>query len=342
MSAKKAKKSLRRIVSDFFSFSLIGVMLFLIGCQIVMFRSQTYQEFGVPSIFGYSLMQVATNSMEGNKSDSLPVHTGVVMERVALSEVAPGDVITFQSDQVQNGLGQGVVVSHRVFEVMQGPATPGGEGAFAAKQDEEYSLDGGNSWQTSDGAVHYADATISIRFRLAASPSTSVVSHAFPAYSSTAPGSFAFYTCGDNLAATTCGVGGCPSTYRDSVSQEHFIGKIVAHSNTLGWLLGVVMSQVFIPIACLVPLLLIVISSGVDLLKANQKEAYGENREILLAANKAGIDLCDERAYLLFSEKERFKIQVRSEIEKTKAEEKKQLQKSMKKKGKAGRMEDVS
>jgi len=342
MKAVKGKKSVGKIFSDVFSYLLVAVMLFLIGCQIVMFRSDTYQKFGVPSIFGYSLMQVATDSMVGDASDSLPVHTGAIMKQVSLTDVAPHDVITFRSEQVKNGLGEGVVVSHRVFEVMRAPTKEGGEASFAAKNDEEYSIDGGSTWVLSDGSTQYASATITIRFRLVNDRDNSVVSHAFPNYSSDTPGFFNFYTCGDNLEAETCGEGGCPDTYRDVVKQSNFIGKIVAHNDALGWLLGVVMSTWFIPIACLVPLFLIVTFSGIDLIKAGKKEKDDEDREVLLAANKAGVDLNDERAFYLFSEKERFKIQVREEIEKTKAEQKKQLLKEMKKKGNAGKMEDVS
>jgi hypothetical protein len=339
MSETKGKKTIGKIISDIFTGILCALMLFLIGCQVVMFRSSTYQEFGVPSIFGYSFMQVVTNSMVGSESDSLDVGTGVVMKQVSLSEISPRDIITFKNSDLSTAVGENVIVSHRVHEVFRAPLSQGADFTFAAMVGEEYSIDGGTNWTAADGKVLSFAPTITIKTRIIESRDTSVRTFATPVYSTDGAGSYVFYTCGDNLNATTCGDSGCAPTYRDTVKQADYIGKIVSHSGVLGWALGVVMSTWFIPVACLIPLALIVTFSGIDMVKAGKKEQYEEDREILLAANKAGVDPNDERAYLLFAEKERFKIQVREEMEKTKAEQKKQLLKEMKKKGNADKME---
>jgi hypothetical protein len=343
--AATKKKSVGKIISDLFTGLLCAFMLFLIGCQIVMFRSASYQEFGVPSIFGYSFMQVATDSMArdsvaGDLADSLPVHTGAVMKQVAYSDIAPHDIITFKSVDLSSETNGTVIVSHRVREVFKTPSAQGGDFAFAGMVGEEYSIDGGTSWSACDGASHSFSSSVTIKTRRSDYPGTSERTFATPSYSSDAAGTYIYYTCGDNLNAETCGEGGCAPTYREAVKQANCLGKIVSHSAVLGWALGVVMAQWFIPVACLIPLALIVTFSGIDLVKAGKKERFDEDREVLLAANKAGVDPNDERAYLLFAEKERFKLQVREEMEKTKAAQKKQLLKEMKKKGDKDKMEE--
>jgi hypothetical protein len=311
-----------------------GFIVFLVICQVVMVRSSTYQTYGVPSLFGYSFMEVATDSMVGDASDSLKVGTGAIMKQVSVSEVKTSDVITFKSDYLTSKAGQTIIVSHRVQEILLTPSSEGGQGGFAAKIGEEYSLDGGNSWVTSDGAMIRAKGGLSIRTRLASDPDETLLTYTIPNYSSSAISTYTFYTCGDNLNAETCGTGGCAPTYRDKVTQSNYIGKIVGHNDFLGGLLSVAMSTWFVPVCCLVPLLLIVTFSAIDLVKEGRGEQKEEDRQILLAANKAGVDLADERSFLLFSEKQRYKIQVREEMEKTKAEQKKRILKDMKKKGK--------
>jgi hypothetical protein len=281
MNAEKAKKSPRKIISNTISWVLGGLILLLVVFQIIMVRSSSYVNYGVPSLFGYSFMSVATDSMVGTASDSK-----------------------------ENGYG-----------------------GVAAKVGEEYSLDGGNTWVTSDGKLVSALGGTAVRIRLISSPDDSMVSYNIPTYNSESVGAYTFYACGDNLNAETCGTNGCARTYRDKVTQSNYIGKIVSHNDALGWLLGVAMSTWFVPVCCLVPLAIIVTFSAIDLVKEGRGEQAEEERQILLAANKAGVDPNDERAYLLFSEKQRYKLQVREQLEKAKEEERKRILREMKKKG---------
>jgi signal peptidase I len=169
-----------------------------------------------------------------------------------------------------------------------------------------------------------------------------VVSHRVMSIETASDGSFVFYTRGDNLQAQTCkgySSGSCSEDTRDIVPEKFYIGKIVYHNNTLGGFLSTAQQPWFIPVCCLAPLLIIAISSLRDLIKAEKAEQYSVDREILLGLNAAGIDFNDERAVYLFSEKQRYKIEMRESLEKEKENEKKRLLKEMKKKGKTDKME---
>jgi len=180
----------------------------------------------------------------------------------------------------------------------------------------------------------------SVSLTQAAGGQQMVVSHRVMEIGKDTDGSYIFYTRGDNLNAETCPNHVCADTYRDTVPEKYYLGKIVYHSNTLGGFLSLAQSMWFIPVCCLLPLLLIVISSLVDLLKAIHSEQSDIDRQVLLGANKAGIDFNDEKAMYLFSEKERYKIELRETMEKQKEEEKKKLMKEMKKQTKKSKMEE--
>jgi len=332
----KAKKPTHKVVSNIVSGVLGGLILLLIVFQVLMVRSSTYTEFGVPSLFGTSFMQVATDSMEGDLPDSLKTYTGVIMKQTPSKDIKTDDVITFKSAYLSRYAGYTVVVSHRVKEIVLTPSEVGGMGGIAINKAEEYSLDSGTTWATATGEMMPLAAGKGVKIRLIEHPDDSVLYYTIPNYSSSVAGEYIFYACGDNLKAETCKLqasGVCSYNYRDEVEPENYIGKIIAHNDALGAILGVAMSTWFVPVACLVPLLLIVTFSAIDLVKDGKKEQFEEERQILLAANKAGVNPNDERAYYLFSEKQRYKIQVRSEMEKTKAEQKKRILKEMKKKG---------
>jgi signal peptidase I len=241
-------------------------IVFLLGCQVGMVVSAN-KDYGVPSLFGYSFMRVATDSMEGEADDSLNTGTGVVISKVAASSIAPGDVITFYSTSL------GATVTHRVHEV-----------------------------------AHDADGLV-------------------------------FYTIGDNAHALTCPLRNTPEgcTYpgsRDTVLEKYYIGKVVGHSDAFGGFLQVVLSTWFVPVAVLLPLAVIIGISGYDLYKEGKAEERQEDAEVAEELRKAGVDPKDEKAVLLYEEKARYKIEVRKELEKAKAEEKERLRKEMAKGGK--------
>ena len=84
------RKWLSRLITGF----LLLLVLFFGYCQVSMLVSMK-KNFGVPSVFGYSFLYVATDSMVGDKPDSLPVGSGIIIEDVPPEEIEVGDVITF-------------------------------------------------------------------------------------------------------------------------------------------------------------------------------------------------------------------------------------------------------
>jgi hypothetical protein len=307
-------------------------ILFLLGCQVSMLLSER-KNYGVPSLFGKSFMTVLTDSMKNdeNESESMPIGCGIIMEKIAADNVQPSDVITFYSPTLSDQYGINGIVSHRVLEVVQAPTSADGKGIFAVAPILEYSLDSGTSWSASDGKKISLEAGKAFSVRRLSSPKDSVVSHTIPSYSAANPGAFSFYTCGDNLHAQTCPSGGCSQDYRDpEVKEEYYIGKVTYHSIALGKSLQIVQSDWFIPVTVLVPLTAIAVLSAIDLVKQAKKEKKEEEEKIQAAIVRAGIDPKDEKAVLLFTEKERYRLEMREELEKTKAEEKKRLEKEMK------------
>ncbi len=67
---------------------------FLLSVQLQMIITQAYNH-GVPRAYGFSLLYVASNSMEGDKEDSLSVGTGILVQKVDPAGLAKGDIVTF-------------------------------------------------------------------------------------------------------------------------------------------------------------------------------------------------------------------------------------------------------
>lgn len=85
---------MRKWISGIATGFLSLLVLFFAYCQISMLISMK-NNHGVPSVFGYSFLYVATDSMVGDRPDSLPVGSGIIIEDVPPEEVEIGDVITF-------------------------------------------------------------------------------------------------------------------------------------------------------------------------------------------------------------------------------------------------------
>ena len=85
---------MRKWVSYTINGLLIALVAFFAYCQISMVASMG-SNYGVPSVFGYSFLYVATDSMEGDLPDSLPVGSGIVIKDEGPENVQVGDIITF-------------------------------------------------------------------------------------------------------------------------------------------------------------------------------------------------------------------------------------------------------
>ena len=102
------RKTLSRIVDI-----ILGILLvFMAYVHISMLVTQANpNNYGVPSVFGTSFLYVATDSMEGDKADSLNQGTGVIIKKDDPKNVKVGDVITFYYPKLRNP------DTHRVVEI---------------------------------------------------------------------------------------------------------------------------------------------------------------------------------------------------------------------------------
>lgn len=314
---------------------VLGVLIVaLIGLEIDIMVTSS-QNHNVPSLFGYSFMQVLTDSMDGDRADSFGTGSGVIMQKVAPEDVKVDDVITF-SETIES---QDIVVSHRVHEVMLAPAAADGSYAVSITSSEQYryKLNGGSSytdWAIADGSTQSWPLGTLLEVYLL---ETSGAINASPAEAdiksfllNAVSGEYTFYTTGDNQNSSSCGNNHqCVQTYRDEVKEDKLIGRVIAHSDFLGGLIGIARSTWFIPVAVLVPLLIIAILSLVDYFKANKKEKAEEEAKIQAALKEAGVDPSDEKAVILFTEKTRYKLELQETLEKEKEKEKKRLLKEM-------------
>ncbi|MEE1246189.1 MAG: signal peptidase I [Acutalibacteraceae bacterium] len=115
---KKAGKIFSRIMA------VISVVIFILGLTI--FVSVLRASAGkAPSVFGFSVLQVTSGSME----PEIPVGGIVVVRKVKPESLKVGDVISFYSNDVDIS---GKVNTHRIFEIKQSES---GEKIFRTKGD---------------------------------------------------------------------------------------------------------------------------------------------------------------------------------------------------------------
>ena len=96
MEETKKKKKLGSKIVDI----ILGALIVLIlGLQIDMFITKS-NNYGIPSLFGYSFMEVLTDSMEGDNPDSFDAGEGVVIQKKDVNEVKAGEIIAFYSDTI--------------------------------------------------------------------------------------------------------------------------------------------------------------------------------------------------------------------------------------------------
>jgi signal peptidase I len=338
----KAKK--HKILNNVVTGVLGAFIVFLLGCQVSMLVTSN-NNYGVPSLFGYSFMRVLTDSMKGTASDSFDTGSGVIMKKVSAEAISPNDIITFYSPTLSEQAGGRMVVSHRVYEIIETPEEASGTFTVKVSDRETYSLDGGTTYLTPTSTAITLKNGDKITVKRNDYPTTSLLSYTMD-YSSDNAGAYTFFTCGDNLAASTCKYtqgGVCTPAYRDSVAEKYFIGQVISHNDGFGSFLNVVQQDWFIPVTVLIPLSAIAVMSAIDLVKATKKEQAEENATIEKAMKEAGVDPTDEKQVLLFTEKERYRLEIQKELEKAKEEERKRLGKEMKKKpSKDDKMEDKS
>ena len=113
---KTEKKTLKTVLSVIGNILLWAFLIFSMMLTLMVFSAQNSPD-GIPSVFGKSLLTVATDSMVPTfKSGDL-----IIMEKLEQSEVAKlqvGDIVTYRSPIDLDGDGRtGDINTHRIFSV---------------------------------------------------------------------------------------------------------------------------------------------------------------------------------------------------------------------------------
>ena len=99
----------RKIISYSIDAVLGLVIVFLLSTMVQMLITRN-GNYGVPRAYGLSFLYVGTNSMEGDKPDSLPQGTGIVIKQAEAKNLKIGDVVTFYDKNL------GAPNTHRLVE----------------------------------------------------------------------------------------------------------------------------------------------------------------------------------------------------------------------------------
>lgn len=148
---------------------LIAVILIVAVVMTAMVIVSTRNEDGIPSLFGYALFNVKTDSMEG--PDGFPAGSLIVIKKVTPAEaesLKPGDVVTFRREfegqtyldthriaeitpEMIDQFGGSSMISAFKHEIVDGVWVHGGEHYYVTKGDHEVSID-----YQADGTFQYA------------------------------------------------------------------------------------------------------------------------------------------------------------------------------------------
>lgn len=322
MAEEKKKKKVGKIIVDCI---LGGLIVLVLGMQINTMITKK-DNYDVPSLFGYSFMQVLTDSMEGSAPDAFDAGEGIIIQKKEIDEVKPGDVITFYSESIH------FCVSHRVQEIVYSPKSATEPGSFIVSASQEYSLNNVDWVKGGELVLLEAGKSFYTRALAKGSDPEPSVSHSIPQY--TEAGKTMFYTCGDNLHAdwyVESTGHEVASNYRDNVDSKYYVGTVIAHNKVLGDALGMVQSAWFIPAVIMLPILIIAALSIVDFVKGWKEETKKEELAFQEALDASGIDKNDERAVLIFKEKYQYKLDMQRELEQIKKEQKEIYLKELKK-----------
>ncbi|HPG43084.1 MAG TPA: hypothetical protein PLJ98_04665 [Acholeplasmataceae bacterium] len=99
---------MKKIIS--ITLTTLAILIFVISIGIMMIGTRAIQQNEPLFIFNYSFSIIPTDSMVGDRPDSLDVWDIAIIKRVEFSEVDVDDVIVFQSDIN----GQPILIIHRI------------------------------------------------------------------------------------------------------------------------------------------------------------------------------------------------------------------------------------
>ncbi|MCR4562544.1 MAG: hypothetical protein K5694_05025 [Bacilli bacterium] len=138
MEKSKRKKLVSNIITGVLGALIVG----LIACQVTMFITAR-NNHNVSSLFGYSFLSVATNSMEGKNEEyryikstdgrelevkkigpwTIPTNYGVIIKKISFADVKVGMSLTFYNEDARILSQQYQVempITHRVIEKIEG------------------------------------------------------------------------------------------------------------------------------------------------------------------------------------------------------------------------------
>jgi len=106
------KKGPFAIFRKIFEYILIAFIAVVAVAEVVGLATRS-SNFGVPNIFGYQFLVVATDSMavDENGEEVYPVGIGLICKKVDVSTIEVGDDITFYWEPIQS------TITHRVYEI---------------------------------------------------------------------------------------------------------------------------------------------------------------------------------------------------------------------------------
>lgn len=333
--SKEGKKLSKSKVVSYIIDGVLGVFLaFMIYCAGSIFISTHKSPYGIPSVFGTSLLYVATNSMGSDQTVA-----AIAPEEWNRREAACQEYEEAKAEGREPEINQETYEEYRYSILIK---------AEEERVGREYEI--GHIEEGEAVAITKVDFStlkvgdvITFYYEQIAYPDT----HRIMEVSSDALGPYV-RTRGDNLHASLYdGGAGVNPGYRDAqlIRDSTFIGKVTHHSAFLGWTLTMVSPNVpnsqsgwFLPLVVIVPLGVIMAMSIKDVIITYKKDKKERAEALALAMEEAHIDPKDEASAMLFEQKWELKRQMREELEAKKEEERlareKQLQKAAKNVGK--------
>ena len=292
---------------------VLGVLVVLLLALQIDIIITSRRNYGVPQLFGYSFMQILTNSMDGPEDDSLlltyqkpvygvpSVEVDPLTEPRKVLEVYPlnhADIDTIKTNFDYGYLKKrgpkflhvdtGIIIRHIEWEDVM----PGDVLTFVTDI-------------TINGQVYRAQPTSHRVIEINREKGTL---SCFGDNNMPYDGSrVAFYS---------------DDTQRNDIGKEAIIGEVIANNDALGAMLGAVQSTWFLPVMIMIPLGIIGISSAVDAILKGHRERKAEKLALEAAIDAAGIDRNDEVALERFVTRYQAKRDMQLELEKEKARQK--------------------
>ena len=305
---KQGKKLWSKIMD-----AVLGVLVVLLLALQIDIIITSRQNYGVPSLFGYSFMQILTNSMDGPEDDCVlltyqkPVYGVPSVEVDPLTETRPvlevfplnyAEMETIKTNFDYGYLKKrgpkflhvntGIIIRHIEWEDVM----PGDVLTFVTDI-------------TINGQVYRAQPT---------SHRVIEIDHAKGTLSCFGDNNMPYD--GSRVAFYS------DDTQRNDLKKEAIIGEVISNNDALGVVLGAVQSTWFLPVMILIPLGIIGISSAVDAILKGHRERKAEKLALEAAIDAAGIDRNDEVAMETFITRYQAKREMQLELEQEKARQK--------------------